>query len=92
MPKVVITAKVKDVAKWEQEFRTHGELFRSQTVTTPIGIAVHEDRTVALCAEPTDLGKFMEILESAATAEAMANDGVERDTVKIYVMDREFQP
>ena len=92
MPKVVVTAKVKDVVRWEQEFRTHGELFRSQTIATPIGIAINEDNTVAICAEPTDLGKFLEILKSTATAEAMANDGVERDTVKIYVMDREFQP
>lgn len=92
MPKVVMTCKVKDAAKWEQEFRTHGQLFRRQTVTKPIGIAIHEDNTVAICVEPTDLGIFMEILESESTAQAMKNDGVERDTVQIYVMDREFQP
>jgi len=92
MPKVVVTANVEDAERWEQGFRTHGALFRSQTITTPIGIAVHEDHTIAICVEPTDLNKFMEVLESPATAEAMANDGVKRDTVKVYVMDREFQP
>ena len=29
MPKVVVTAQVEDAAKWEEEFRTHGDLFRS---------------------------------------------------------------
>jgi hypothetical protein len=34
----------------------------------------------------------MEILESPATAEAMEADGVKRETVKVYVMDKEFTP
>jgi hypothetical protein len=32
----------------------------------------------------------MEILESPATADAMGNDGVIRETVKVYVLDKEF--
>ena len=32
MPKVVITAQVEDAMKWEKGFRTHGSLFKSQTV------------------------------------------------------------
>ena len=92
MAKVIITAEVKDVTHWERSFRTHGELFKSQTVTTPVGIAVQEDNTVACCFEPTDLNSFMEVLESPETTEAMSADGVKRDTVKLYVIDREFQP
>jgi len=92
MAKVIITAEVEDVAHWERNFRTHGELFRSQTVTTPVGIAVQEDNTVACCFEPTDLNTFMEVLESPETVEAMSADRVKRDTVKLYVIDREFQP
>ena len=91
MPKVVITAEVEDTAKWEQGFHSHGDLFRSQTITTPISMAIREGNEVAICAEPADLGTFMEILESPVTAEAMGHDGVRRDTVKVYVMDREFQ-
>ena len=34
----------------------------------------------------------MEVLESPETTEAMSTDGVKRDTVKRYVIDREFQP
>ena len=30
--------------------------------------------------------------DSPETAEAMANDGVKRDTVKVFVLDRRFDP
>jgi len=36
MPKVIATAQVEDAAKFEQGFRTHGELFKSMTVNKPI--------------------------------------------------------
>ena len=41
--------------------------------------------------EPDDLDTFMTILDSPATAEAMAADGVQRETVKVFVLDKEFQ-
>jgi hypothetical protein len=91
MPKVIITARVEDVAKWEAGFRTHGDLFRRQTVSRPIGIGVGEGSEVALCLEPDDLTTFMKILDSPATAEAMAFDGVKRETVRVFVLDREFK-
>ena len=92
MPKVVITAQVEDVAKWEEGFRTHGDLFRSQTVSKPIGIGVGDGNEVALYIEAEDLSTYMEILESQATADAMAFDGVKRETVRLFVLDREFTP
>ncbi len=36
MPKVIVTAQVEDPVKWEKNFRTHGSLFRSQTVNKPL--------------------------------------------------------
>ena len=93
MPKVIVTAQVEDVVKWEAGFRTHGDLFRnSYTVTTPVGIAISEENEIAVCFEPEDLDKALEAIRSPATAEAMAVDGVKRETVKVYVMDKEFQP
>ena len=91
MPRVIITAQVEDLAKWEEGFRTHGDLFRRQTITRPIGIGFGEGNEVALCLEPENLTTFMEILESPATAEAMAYDGVIRETVRVFVLDKEFQ-
>jgi len=89
MARVIITAQVEDSAKWEAAFRTHGDLLRSMTSTVTY-IAANENNEIALFAEPTDLGKYMEVLESPATAEAMATDGVKRETVKVFVLDREF--
>ena len=91
MPKVVITAQVEDATKWEKGFRTHGSLFKSQTVTNPISFATIAGNQVAICAEPENLATFMKVLDSPATAEAMAFDGVKRETVKVYVMDKEFK-
>ncbi len=90
MAKVVITAEVEDLTKWEEGFRSHGDLFRRQTNTKPISIATNEGNEVALIFEPEDLGTFMKLLESDGPA-AMANDGVKRETVKMFVMDKEFK-
>ena len=92
MPRVVVTAQVEDSVKWEEGFRTHGDLFRSETVTTPISFAINEGNEVAVSFEPANLDTFMTGMASQATADAMAVDGVKRETVKIYVMDKEFQP
>ena len=91
MARVVVTAQVEDAVKWEKGFRTHGDLFRSQTVTKPINFATIEGNMVAVCAEPDNLDTFMKILNSAATADAMAADGVKRETVKVFVLDKEFK-
>ena len=91
MPKVVVTAQVEDPVKWEKGFRTHGDLFRSQTVTKPINLATIEGNQAVVCFEPDDLDTFMKILDSPATAEAMVLDGVKRETVKVFVLDKEFK-
>ncbi|MDH3652513.1 MAG: hypothetical protein OEQ53_22670 [Saprospiraceae bacterium] len=91
MAKIIVTAQVEDATKWEEGFRTHGDLFRSQTVSSPIDIAINEGNEVALCMEVDDVDTYFQILESPATAEAMAFDGVKRETVKIFVFDRQFE-
>ena len=85
----MITAQVEDSAKWEEGFRTHGELLRSMTSTVTY-FTITEENELTLYSEPEDLDKYLEVLESPATVEAMAFDGVKRDTVKVLVLDREF--
>ncbi len=72
MAKVIITAEVEDVAKWEEGFRTHADLFRSQTITKMV-FGIGEGNEVALYSEIENLDTWREILESPKTAEAMAN-------------------
>jgi len=90
MAKVIITAEVEDSAKWETGFRTHVDLFKTMSVSKPILLTANENNEVALCIEPDDLEKYLEVLDSDATAEAMANDGVKRETVKVYILDKEL--
>ena len=92
MPKVIVTAEVEDAAKWEKGFRTHGELFSSQTVNKPIDFTVTGQNQVVALFEPDDLDKYMQVLDSPATAEAMDVDGIKRETVKVFVLDKEFAP
>ena len=90
MPRVIITAEVEDSAKWEEGFRKHGELLRSMTSTVTY-LTTTDENEIALYAEPADLAKYLEVLESPATAEAMAQDGVKPETVKVFVLDRDFK-
>ena len=92
MPRVIATAQVEDAAKWEEGFRTHGAHFRSGTTNKPIHFRVTEDNEIAILFEPDDLETFLEVQGSPATEEAMAFDGVKRETVKIFVLDKEFDP
>lgn len=90
MPKVVITAQVEDPGKWEEGFRTHGDLFRRQTIESPIGFSI-DGNQVACCFEPEDLDTYLEILNSPETHAAMEYDGVKRETVQVFVLDNEFR-
>ena len=92
MPKVLIEADVEDFAKWEEGFRSHGELFRRQTINKPICYAETAPDKVACVFEPDNLETYLQILDSSATAEAMESDGVKRETVKVFVLDKEFDP
>jgi hypothetical protein len=90
MSKVLVIAKCKDSVKWEAGFRTHSDLFRSMTVTKPVSFGTGEGNTVAVCSEPNDLAACMKVMDSPATAEAMDSDGILRDTVKVFVLDKEL--
>jgi hypothetical protein len=88
--KVLVIAEVEDPEKWEEGFRTHGKLFKSMTVKKPVDFGISGNRA-AVCCKPDDLEKFMEILDSPATAEAMEFDGVKRETVQVFILDKEFK-
>ena len=91
MAKILIFAQVEDSTSWEEGFRSHTDLFREMKITKQ-SFATTDDNEVALCSETDDLAKYMEILDSPATAEAMASDGVKRETVKVFVLDKELVP
>lgn len=91
MSHIIAVGEVDDLRTWEERFRTRGELFKSQSVVSPIRFATSEKgNEIAICFEVGDVDTFFEVLESPATAEAMAQDGVKRDTVRFFVVDKEF--
>src|SRR5262245_53221996 len=91
MAKVVVTAQVEDLVKWERGFRTHGDLFRTQGVSKPIDFGGTDGNHVAVCIEHDDAATVLKAVNSPATAEAMAFDGVKQDTVKVFVLDKTYR-
>ena len=90
MAKVVVTAQVQDAAKWEAGFRTHGDLFRTMKVQGAMHYAINGNE-IAVFAETEDVNAYLRVLQSQATAEAMAHDGVKRETVRSFVLDKEMK-
>jgi hypothetical protein len=88
MPRVIVTAEVENTEKWEKSFRTHGDLFRQMGVSR-MEFATGPGNRVAVCGETANLDAYMKIFNSPATAEAMASDGVKRETVQTFVLDKE---
>ncbi|MGB8909227.1 MAG: hypothetical protein WCC84_10810 [Candidatus Cybelea sp.] len=90
MTKILVIAKCKDQAKWEAGFRTHGDLFKTAYgISTPVSYGMGEDNHVVACFETNDLAKAHSALSSPETAKAMESDGLLRDTVKVFVLDKE---
>ena len=87
MPRVLITAEVENLEAWEKGFRSHGDLFKQMGVSTMEYAAIGGNR-IAVCGETSDLDAYMKIFDSPATAEAMAHDGVKRETVQMFVLDK----
>jgi len=89
MSRAIVTAQVEDSVNWEKKFRNHEGLFKKYTATV-IHFATTDENEVAILWEVSDTDKFLEQLESPETADAMAQDGVDRDSVKVYILDREI--
>jgi hypothetical protein len=91
MSKVVMVVEVKDVAKAEEGFRTHADLFRGLTINKPIHFGTIGGNQIAGVFEPDDVAVFVKGIEAQATADAMDADGVKRETVKVFVLDKTFE-
>ena len=87
MPKVVVTAEVNNLDTWEKGFRTHGDLFKQMAVSS-MEYAMGDGNRIAVCGDTANLEAYMNVLNSPATAEAMAFDGVKRETVRVFVLDK----
>lgn len=89
MSKVLVVAQVEDAAKWEASFRTHGDLFKTYGLKGTIEYGV-SGNTCAVCLDPKDVQAFLQTLQDPATANAMKADGVKRETVNVFVLDKQL--
>jgi hypothetical protein len=90
MPRVVVTAEVESLDKWERGFRTHGDLFRQMGISR-MEFATGPGNRIAVSGDTNNLDTYMKIYNSPATAEAMAFDGIKRETVQMFVLDKELK-
>lgn len=91
MKKIVVTIEVKDLTKWEQNFKTHGELFSRQTIDGKYAYTtLAEKNRVVLCAEVSDVDTFFQVLKSEEASDAIKFDGVKPESVQFFVLDKEF--
>jgi hypothetical protein len=90
MAKVLVIAQVQDPVKWEAAFRTHGDLFRSMKVRDAMHYAI-QGNEISVFSDTENLDAFLQVMNSQATADAMKIDGVNRETVKIVVLDKELK-
>lgn len=88
MARLIITAQVEDGAAWAKNFQTHKKLFKEYTATrVRYGVAGNQ---VATLWTVDDADKMLKLIDDPKTAEAMASDGVVRDTVQILVLDQKI--
>ena len=90
MAKLLITAEVNDLAKWEKGFRSHDELFKSYGMKGPALYGTNENNEVAVVVAVDDPVAIMETMSSAENTQAMEADGIKLDTVKVFILDKEY--
>jgi hypothetical protein len=87
---MIITARVKDPTRWEQSFRSHRDLLRQGHITV-VHYTITKNNDVVMYSESEDdPEQAMQFMQSAETARAMEEDGVDRSTVKVYPLDRDL--
>lgn len=91
MTRIVLTAQVENTEAWEKQFQTHADLFREMGFAKVYDYSIGNDSNVAVSVEVSDVDGFLRSLESAENTAAMENDGVKRDTVQVFVLDKALQ-
>lgn len=92
MPRLVAMIQVEDLTKWEEGFLTHGALFRRQTIRGAYHYTMIEDgNRVVLSADVDDVETFFQVLQTPDADDAKDLDGVKRETIQFFVLDKRFE-
>jgi hypothetical protein len=87
MTRVVLTAHVKDAARWETGFRAHADLLKRGGMSN-IHYTIGDDKTAVIFFETSDMEAFGRFAQTPENVRAMEEDGVEVDTVKVYALEK----
>ena len=87
---VAVRAEVESVEHWREQFKTHEELFKSQSVSLAHMGSADENKVIAVF-ETSDIDEFIRIFNDPSTSEAMANDRI-IGGVEMYVLDDTYTP
>lgn len=87
MVTILVVAQCKDPKKWEESFVTHGPMFRTMGAIAPVHYAL-EGNWAAVLMDMQDLDHYHKMMSSQVVADAMASDGVLRETAKMFVLDK----
>ena len=91
MTRIVLTAQVENTKSWEQQFQTHADMFREVGLAKAYDYSIGKDSNVAVSVEVNDVDAFIRVLESPENIAAMENDGVKRDSVQVFVLDKSLK-
>jgi len=87
---VAVRAEVENVEHWRRQFKTHGELFKTQGVSVAY-LGSTDDKKVISVFETSDLEEFKRIFNDPSTAEAMSQDKI-TGGVEMFILDETFKP
>lgn len=86
---IAIRAEVESVDHWREKFKTHADLFKSQSVSFAY-MGAANDKTVISVFETNNPDEFVRIFNDPVTAEAMSQDKI-TGGVEMFLLDEIFK-
>ena len=90
MPRVIFTAQVENSEKWEKGYRTHGELLKKYDHCRSPTLQRRKRMKLPSMRNPKIWTSSLRFLNLRLQQRLWLNDGVKRETVKVYVLDKEI--
>ena len=85
---IAVRAEVESADHWRVQFKTHGDVFKSQGVSM-VHMGVADETRVLAIFETNDPEEFIRIFNDPVTMDAMSNDRV-TGGVEMFLIDETF--
>ncbi len=85
---IAVRAEVESVDHWKTQFKTHGDVFKSQGVSM-VHMGAADEKTVIAIFETNDPDEFIRIFNDPVTMDAMSDDKV-TGGVEMFLIDETF--